>query len=136
MPQGEHNLAALVRSMEPALQEGQFVFCTAPDPSGIDALCTFRESEGVALICRREEAERRGLNFTFLCRMITLTVHSSLEAVGFLAAISAELARRGIGVNVVSAYFHDHLFVAVKDAERAMDALREMQGASQFIIEK
>ena len=132
MSQGEHNLGALLKFMEPALQDGEFVFCTVPDPAGIHALCTFRESEGVTLICRQEEAERRGLSFTYPCRMITLTVHSSLEAVGFLAVICGELARRGIGVNVVSAYFHDHLFVAVTDAERAMEALREMQGASQL----
>lgn len=118
--------------MEPSLQDGEFVFCTVPDPTGVNALCTFHEAEGVTLVCRREEAERRGLTFTYPCRMITLTVHSGLEAVGFLAAISSELARCGIGVNVVSAYFHDHLFVAVRDAEKAMDALREMQRASQL----
>ena len=118
--------------MEPSLQDGEFVFCTAPDAAGVDAIGTFREAEGVTLVCRREEAERCGLTFTYPCRMITLTVHSSLEAVGFLAAISSELARRGIGVNVISAYFHDHLFIAVRDAAKAMEALREMQRGSQL----
>ena len=132
MSPGQHNLVALLKSMEPALQDGEFVYCTVPDPAGMDAICTFREREGVTVICRREEAERCARSFTYACRMITLTVHSSLEAVGFLAAISGELARRGIGVNVISACFHDHLFVAVNDAERAMDALREMQAASQL----
>ena len=113
--------------MQPVLQDGEFVFCSVTDPAGIDALCTFRESEGVTLICRREEAERHYLSFTFPCRMITLNVHSSLEAVGFLAQIAGALAHGGIGVNVVSGFYHDHLFVGVPDAERAMAALREFQ---------
>ena len=57
--------------------------------------------------------------------MITLEVHSSLEAVGFLAAITARLAAAGIGVNPVSACFHDHLFVP---AERAEDAMSILEG--------
>jgi uncharacterized protein len=132
MSQGEHNLAVLLKSMQPVLQDGEFVFCTAADAGGVNAIGTFQETEGFTLICRREEAERCGLSFTYICRMITLKVHSSLEAVGFLAAISSELARRGIGMNVVSAYFHDHLFVAVSDAGKAMETLREIQGASQL----
>jgi uncharacterized protein len=40
----------------------------------------------------------------FACRMITLNVHSSLEAVGFLAAITRQLAQAGMGVNPASAF--------------------------------
>ena len=68
---------------------------------------------------RREEAEAAGLPHQFASRLITLTVHSSLEAVGLLAAITAPLAEVGISVNAVSAFYHDHLFVP---AERAEDA--------------
>jgi hypothetical protein len=49
-----------------------------------------------------------------------LTVHSSLEAVGFLAAITARLAETGISVNVVSAFYHDHLFVPHDRADEAL----------------
>ena len=55
--------------------------------------------------------------------MITLNVHSSLEAVGFLAAITARLAAAGMGVNPVSAYFHDHLFVPADRVDEAMAIL-------------
>jgi uncharacterized protein len=61
--------------------------------------------------------------------MITLRIHSSLEAVGFLARIAAELARLGISVNVVSAFHHDHLFVPAGRAEEAMAALRALAAA-------
>ncbi|HEY9768965.1 MAG TPA: ACT domain-containing protein [Coleofasciculaceae cyanobacterium] len=57
--------------------------------------------------------------------MITLSVHSSLEAVSFLAAITAKLAEHKIGVNPVSAYHHDHLFVPVSRAQEAMILLKE-----------
>jgi uncharacterized protein len=118
--------------MEPVLHADEFVYCTVPDAAGIEALCCFREREGVTVICRREEAERRNLPFTFPCRMITLNVHSSLEAIGFLAAIAAPLAVEGIGLNVISGYYHDHLFVQPKDSERTMAVLRQLQRAAQL----
>jgi hypothetical protein len=129
---GETDLSRLLDSMSPVLSEDEFVFCTVPEPPDLDALCVFHEDEGFTLICRRGQAERLGLPFTFPCRRITLTIHSSLEAVGFLAAIAAALARRRIPVNVVSAYFHDYLFVPTQDAESALAALRELQRAAQL----
>jgi uncharacterized protein len=57
---------------------------------------------------------------------ITLTVHSSLEAVGLTAAVSKALTEENISCNVVAAFFHDHIFVPVKDAERAMNALQRL----------
>jgi hypothetical protein len=64
--------------------------------------------------------------------MITLNVHSSLEAIGFLAAIAAPLAAEGIGVNLISGYFHDHLLVQPKDSERTIAVLRQLQRAAQL----
>ena len=58
--------------------------------------------------------------------MITLTVHSSLEAVGLLAEVATAFAARGISVNVVSAYYHDHLFVPSDRVEEALAALSEL----------
>jgi len=55
-----------------------------------------------------------------------LTVHSSLEAVGFLAAVSARLAEAGIGVNAVSAFYHDHLLVPEHRADEAFRVLQDM----------
>jgi hypothetical protein len=36
-------------------------------------------------------------------------VHSSLDAVGFMAAVTTRLAKINIGVNPVSGFYHDHL---------------------------
>lgn len=88
---------------------------------------TFREAEGTTLIVEEAAARRAGLATTFACRMITLRVHSSLEAVGFLATLATALAAEGIGVNPVSAYFHDHLFVPADKAGKAMDVLVALQ---------
>ncbi|WP_414640799.1 ACT domain-containing protein [Archangium sp.] len=60
--------------------------------------------------------------------MLTLSVHSSLEAVGFLAAVTTRLAARGISVNPVSAYFHDHLFVP---SARATESLALLAGLAR-----
>jgi hypothetical protein len=113
----------LLRSLQPVLHDDEFVFCTHPEVAG-DPVCIVREQEGLTLILRRDEAERLGIAFTFPCRMITLEVHSSLEAVGLIALIASALAGKGISVNPVSGYYHDHLFVPVAQADDAMAAIR------------
>ncbi len=126
---GEHDLEALLQGMKPELQDGIFVFCAVPDdqhiPSAIRPVLIFREREGTTLVMRRVEAEALELSYQFASRLITLTVHSSLDAVGFLAAITARLAASGISANAVSAFYHDHLFVP---EDRAEESLRLLQG--------
>lgn len=74
----------------------------------------------------KTEAESIQLKSTFPCIKITLNVHSSLDAVGFLAAITTELTKIGIGCNPVSGYFHDHLFVPAGKEGVVMEALLGM----------
>jgi hypothetical protein len=132
---GERDLTTLLRSMQPEMQEGVFVFCTVPEgtaiPENLKPLLVFHESEGTTLVVRREQADAAGLPFQFASRLITLTVHSSLEAVGFLAAITAPLAEAGISVNAVSAFYHDHLFVPVERAEEALLVLQKIGRGGQ-----
>ena len=127
---GERDLAALLRNMKPEMRDGIFVFCTiAGDkkiPATLTPLLTFREPEGTTLVIPQEEADLHGLPHQFASRLITLTVHSSLDAVGFLAAITARLAAAGIGVNAVSAFYHDHLFVPEPRAEEALGLLQNI----------
>lgn len=127
---GERDLATLLRGIKPELQDGTFVFCTiAPGeeiPAASSPLLVFREREGTTLVMRREEAERLRLRYAFVSRLLTLTVHSSLDAVGFLAAITNCLARAGISVNAVSAFYHDHLFVPEDRVEEALRLLRTL----------
>ncbi len=124
---GELDLGALLRTVSARLVDGVFVFATIPDdavPDGIAPRMMFREAEGTTLILRQSEAEAAGLVYEFPCRMITLDVHSSLEAVGFIAYIATALAEKGMGVNPVSGFYHDHLFVP---DGREQDALRVIE---------
>lgn len=127
---GERDLDALLRSMKPDRRPGIFVFCTIPTaqpiPAALSPLLTFREQEGTTLVIPGEEAEAAGLRYAFSSRLITLTAQSALDAVGFLAAITARLAAAGISVNAVSAFHHDHLFVPGDRADDAMVLLQEM----------
>jgi uncharacterized protein len=127
---GEHNLKTLLQNMMPEMHEGVFVFCSVPEgqeiPATLRPVHIFREREGTAFIIRREEAESAGLPYQFASRLITLTAHSSLEAVGFLAAITGRLAEAGISVNAVSAFYHDHLFVPEHKADEALHHLQNM----------
>ena len=90
----------------------------------------FQEREGFTVITTLQAAQEHGLHHLFSCRMITCEVHSSLEAVGFMAVISGLLAMKGIATNPVSGFFHDHLFVPVGREEEAMDALKTLRSTA------
>ena len=127
---GETNLTRLLAGMRPSLQPQIFVFATLPDcfaiPGEVEPVMAFREREGMTLIIEEAQARKAGIAGAFRSRMITLEVHSSLDAVGFLAAITARLAEAGMGVNAVSAFHHDHLFVPVDRAEEALLTLEQL----------
>ena len=126
---GETKLEILLKSMKPILKDGEFVFCTL-SPQHLKELILepigwFREDEGITVILPRQQAESLGLQYSYIARMITLSVHSSLDAVGFLAAITGKLSQFGISVNPISAYYHDHLFVLSEKAQEVMKLLAE-----------
>ncbi len=127
---GETDLPTLLRSMQPVLHPDIFVFAKLPSRSwpddGLAPVMVFQEREGTTLVVERAAAAWAKLDGVFPCRMITLNVHSSLEAVGFLAAVTRHLAAAKIGVNPVSAFHHDHLFVPADRAELAVRLLEEL----------
>jgi hypothetical protein len=133
---GELNTRVLLGTMSARLHDSVFVFCTLPNrnpPAGLKPVMVFEEAEGTTLILGEAEAKSHGLPCEFRCRMITLDVHSSLEAVGFIARVASALAEKGMGVNPVSGYFHDHLFVPSgreEDALRVLDDLRREHSAA------
>jgi hypothetical protein len=130
MSQAIADLAVLVRSIQPMLHEGVYVYSVVPhgtDLSSVPAIATVHEAEGITLILPEEEASRAGLPVLFRARWITLQVHSDLQAVGFTAAFSRALCEAGIGCNVVAAAYHDHLFVPVELAQRAVEVLTALQ---------
>ena len=84
------------------------------------------------MILRRETARKNGIAVDSVFRLISLHVHSSLNAVGLTAAISTKLAGEGISANVVAAY-HDHIFVPSQQADRALAAIKALQSESESI---
>jgi uncharacterized protein len=123
---GESNLDTLLKTMKPKLNNGEFVFCSVKDLTSEelkDTVLIFKEDEAITIIVKKEIADTLKLDYTFISSWITLTVHSSLEAVGLTAAFSKALSDNGISCNVVAAFYHDHIFVDKRDAEKAMVVL-------------
>ena len=131
MPTGETNLKTLLKNMTPILNQGDYVYCTTTSTSNInlaDIIAFFKEEEAITLILKKETADKLKLGYSYVAAWITLTIHSSLEATGLTAAFATALAKENISCNVVAAYYHDHIFVTKKDAERAMTTLRALAG--------
>ena len=124
---GEKDLALLLKNMEPVLNPGEYVFCKVEDLKQVSdmekLLFFFRETEAITIVLERSVADEWNLEYTYTSSWITLNIHSSLEAVGLTAAFADALKLENISCNVVAAYFHDHIFVAKEDAEKAMEVL-------------
>lgn len=126
---GERDLARLLATAQPVLDPVTYVFATvARDdvPSDPAIVATVREAEGLTMIAARDWAEAQGLAFGFPCRRITLAVHSSLEAVGLMAAVAGALAAEGISANPVAGFFHDHIFVPEDEAAKALSIIANL----------
>lgn len=131
------NLPELIRKMKPVLAEGKYYFATVeesqlPGLSGyleqIDAI--MREKEGLTVIFKEAILqEAKGLTDEKIIgpfAKITLSANSDLLAVGFLAKITAALAKEGVSANALSAYHHDHLFVPYENRAKALVALKKL----------
>lgn len=131
---GETNLKKLLSGLRAKKDDRLFVFACMPHDQwdGIDeavkkaAQMIFTEAEGVSLIIPEEVAAAYQIASVYPSRMITLTIHSALNAVGFLAHITTALAKEGISVNAVAGYFHDHLFVPDEAADKVMAVLADI----------
>ncbi len=123
---GETDLASLLAALAPVLDPEHYTFATVdeatlatlPQPRAI-----FRETEGISVICSRHDAEAHKLKHEGTFGKITLSVHSSLAAVGLTARVSTALTQRGISCNMVAAFHHDHVFVPLERAPEALAIL-------------
>ncbi len=137
---GETNLQALLLIMRPVLDPEKYLFCSvSPSQEAqlrcLEPLALMRESEGLTVIVTQDQAKMLaaddlvGLDGS-IQRRITLSVHSSLEAVGLTAAVSSALANAEIPANVVAAYYHDHVFVPDALALKALGVLEQLSSGS------
>lgn len=129
------NLQQLLKTMQPILNEGEYVFCFIKTIENIDlqqVLFLFKEAEGITLIITKTYADKQEIAYEYVASWITLNVYSSLEATGLTAAFSMALANNNISCNVVAAFNHDHIFVAVKDSSKAIETLRQLSVAANL----
>jgi hypothetical protein len=129
----ERDLSTLLITMKPALDPREWVFCCVDRSFPTESarpLLAFRESEGITIVIERRVADEHRLEYAFPARRITLRVESDLESVGFTAAVTAALARHTIAANVVSGFYHDHLFVPIDRGEEALRVLEELSAES------
>lgn len=127
------DLQVLLRSLQPVLNPGQFVFASLQSSAARevkDAVAFIREPEGLSVVLEESNAKRYGVLADRAFAWITLSVNSDLLAVGLTAAVSSALSHAGISCNVVAGTHHDHLFVPVDRAATAMAELRALQQAA------
>lgn len=124
---GETDLDYLIKNMQPTLDDEELVFCSLPPARAEEffVLCQgyYVEREGITVIIGKHLADLHSLDYDLIFKRITLNVHSSMAAVGFLARITEVLAAQGFSVNVISAYYHDHLFIQSDQAQAALKTL-------------
>lgn len=125
---GEENLKVLLKTMSPELKTEEYVFITLKgnfeDYKNLQPIGSFIEKEGLTLIITKAKADENNIKYEEVFKLITLNVHSSLNAVGLTAAVSSRLAQINISANVVAAFYHDHIFVPLKQANEAFEALK------------
>jgi hypothetical protein len=125
---GETDLATMLASLRIEHREPPVtvVHLSNPVELGEGVLAVLTEDEGTTAVVSIAEAERRGWPVEFRAAWLTVSVHSSLDAVGLTAALASALAERGIAANVLAGYFHDHLLVPLDRADEAVERLESL----------
>lgn len=124
---GELDLKLMLTSLEPILDSQEYVFCVVSEvPQNITPFATINEHEGTTLVLPRAQADSQGLAYDGVFSRITLSVHSSLMAVGLTAAVAKVLCEQNISANVIAGYYHDHVLVPKLRADDALAALNNL----------
>lgn len=120
------DLDTLLANLRPVLDPHEYVFVSVGPDDGhvrVTPVVVVHEPEGKTLVIEAEAAAAAEFATDRRFALITLRVHSDLEAVGLTAAVATALADDGIACNVVAGYHHDHLFVPAARAADAMESL-------------
>jgi hypothetical protein len=127
---GSTDLQAMLATLEATVRPDDYVYAVveADHPAVALAAATVWEDEGLTVVLRQADADNHGITYDFVACWLSLTVHSSLEAVGLTAAFSRALGDAGISCNVLAGFHHDHLLVPVAERDRALAVLRALRG--------
>jgi hypothetical protein len=119
-----------MKPLDPVLNPGAFAFVSLPPGTMIEpkwVIASIQEPEGLTVVMREADAQRCGFKPLYRCAWITLSLNSDLAAVGLTATFATALANAGISCNVIAGAYHDHIFVPVHQAEKAMSELRSLR---------
>jgi len=138
---GITSLQTLLANLQPSLAAEEFVFISRPhaqygDGAELNPVAVIAEDEGLTLIVPKRRADAAGENYCGVFHKITLQVHSSLVAAGLTATVAGALSQRGISVNVVAAFYHDHLFVPAPQATGAMEVLAALSASAGSVAKE
>jgi hypothetical protein len=123
---GETDLDVMLATLAVERRPGVFTYLSVTAVSSellADAHAVVTEGAETTIVLPVESAQRHGHRMDVRLAWLTLTVQSSLEAVGLTAHVSARLASEGIACNVLAGYHHDHLLVPVGRVDDAVQAL-------------
>lgn len=123
---GETDLGRILASLAVRQREGVFVYTFIPPGEPLPDMpiaAMVSESEGTSIVVGRDAADAAGLPYEFPAAWLTLTVHTSLQAVGVTASLTTALAVRGIPCNVIAGFHHDHVLIPVERVEDAIEAI-------------
>ncbi len=123
---GETDLDLMLATLAVQRRPGVFTYIAVEVPTtGLIAAAhaVIKEGRLTTIVLPVEAAERAGQKPTGQFAWLTLTVQSSLDAVGLTAAISARLTAVDISCNVLAGYHHDHVLVPLDRIDDAIAAL-------------
>lgn len=122
----------MLASLDVERRSGVFTYVAVEVPTSellADAHAMVDEGTLTTLVLPVESAQRAGLPIVVELAWLSLTVQSSLEAVGLTAAFSKILGDAGISCNVLAGFHHDHILVPVERADDAIAALRRVSSS-------
>jgi uncharacterized protein len=127
---GETDLNALLRQLKPHLHPQDFRFVFIPNGKSMDPslkpMALVAEEDGLTVVTPSRNVAGKIFEMSGPMARITLTVHSSLEAIGLTAAVATALTARNISANVIAGFKHDHVFVRWDQRDMAMDTLNKL----------
>ncbi|HUS42458.1 MAG TPA: ACT domain-containing protein [Ilumatobacteraceae bacterium] len=123
---GETDLELMLATLAVQRRPGVFTYIAVevPTPGLIaSAHAVIKEGRLTTIVLPVDAAERAGQKITGQFAWLTLTVQSSLDAVGLTAAVSESLTAIDVSCNVLAGYHHDHLLIPLDRVDDAIAAL-------------
>lgn len=125
---GETDLDRILASLEVVRRPGGFVYRSEPagTPTPPHAVAMVDEGDTITHVIPVSVDDERpeGDHGEFRAAWLTITVATSLDAVGLTAVLSTALAAAGIPANVIAGARHDHVLVPAELADDAIATLR------------